>query len=349
MASLPPGEDESWSEGAQRAFDAKVKPTGALGRLETIGCRLSSLQRTLAPRVDPARVNIFAGDHGVVREGVSAYPARVTQQMMAVYANGGAAISVLGRSVDAEVEVIDVGVDADLSGLEGVVHAKVRRGTRNLRTEPALTPDECAQALVVGRNVARRARDDGIQVLCLGDMGIGNTTAAAALCAALTGTRPAATVGPGAGVEGERLARKRTVVQDAVARVRRDGITSPKGLLAQLGGLEIAAITGATLEASSQNIAVVVDGFISTVGVLAAAEMEPSVLTACFFAHRSPEPGHAIALDAVEGDPLLDLDLRLGEGTGAAMALPILRAAADILREMDTFEDTRVEQGPVDG
>jgi nicotinate-nucleotide--dimethylbenzimidazole phosphoribosyltransferase len=344
MSSSTPTGPDSWSAAAQQFLDAKVKPVRALGQLESMARRLAALQETLEPQIGSGRVSVFAGDHGVAAEDVSAYPPDVTRQMMTVYANGGAASSVLGRSVGTEVEAIDVGVDADLGELDGIVHAKVRRGTRNLRVEHALTTDECAEALAVGRDAARRAADDGVQALGLGDMGIGNTTAAAALCSALTETPPSATVGPGTGVAGDRLARKEAAVEAAVERVHEANLTAPDALLAHLGGLEVAAIAGAALEAPSHRLAVVADGYISTVGVLAAVRMEPSVRDACFFAHQSPEPGHAVALNAMDADPLLDLDLRLGEGTGAALAMPLLRAATDVLRKMDTFEEAGMEQ-----
>jgi nicotinate-nucleotide--dimethylbenzimidazole phosphoribosyltransferase len=343
MTRSSPTNASSWAAAAQQALDAKVKPVGALGRLEDLGRRLASLQESLAPRVDAAQVSVFAGDHGVSAEDVSAYPSAVTRQMMSVYADGGAAVSVLGRTAGVTTEAVDVGVNADLSALDEVIHAKVRRGTRNLRREAAMTADECEAALNVGRTAVRRAADNGVKALGLGEMGIGNTTAAAALCSALTDVAASKTVGPGTGVTGERLARKRAVVRDAVTAVRDEGGTPPEALLARLGGLELAAIAGAAHEAPAHGMAVVADGFVSTVAVLAAVRMEPSIRTACFFAHRSPEPGHDIALEALDADPLLDLDLRLGEGTGAALAIPLLRAGADLLRDMDTVAEAGVD------
>lgn len=332
----------NWRQAARDALAAKVKPEESLGRIEAVARQLAEIQETVTPEVRGSRVTVFAGDHGMAAEDVSAYPPVVTRQMMGVFAEGGAAICVLGRSMGVEVEAVDVGVDADLRTLDGIVHAKVRRGTRNLRVEPAMTIEECEAAMSVGREAVRRAAEEDIQALGLGDLGIGNTTAAAALCSALTETPASSTVGPGTGVEGERLIRKRELVQRAVTKATDEGPKTPKALLAHLGGLEIAAIVGAALEAPKHQMAVVADGYISTVGVLAAVRMGSSVRPHCFFAHQSPEPGHAVALAALDADPLLALELRLGEGTGAALALPLLRAAADVLRDMDTFEESGV-------
>lgn len=326
---------------ARRAIDEKTKPLGALGVLEDVAVRLAILQDTLAPDVEQAAVAVFAGDHGVVAEGVSAYPPQVTAEMMRNFARGGAAINVLARAGGLAVEVIDVGVDAELAGIEGLVHAKVRRGTRNLCTEPALTLPELDAALAVGRDAARRAAAAGARALGLGEMGIGNTTSAAALLSALTGAPPERAVGRGTGVDDAGLARKR----DAVARalVRHAGVAhDPRAALAALGGLEIAAMAGAAIEGARLRVAVVADGFISSVAVLAALGIDPSISPALFAAHRSAESGHALALDALGLAPLLDLGMRLGEGTGAALAIPLLRAAARVMREMATFASAGV-------
>jgi nicotinate-nucleotide--dimethylbenzimidazole phosphoribosyltransferase len=335
-------------EMVQRALDAKTKPPGSLGRLESLAVQLALLQRTTAPAVDRARVVVFGADHGVAAEGVSAYPAAVTAEMMRNFARGGAAVTVLARANGADVEVVDVGVDADLAGLDGIVHAKVRRGTRNLAVEPAMTHAELEAALLVGRGAARRAAQDGVRALGLGEMGIGNTTTAAALLSAITGESPATTVGRGTGVADGTLEHKRAVV-DRALRCHAAALHDPFARFAALGGLELAAIAGAALEAARLRIAVIVDGFISTVAVLAAMHLDPyaPLREAIVCAHRSAERGHGLALRALGAEPLLDLDMRLGEGSGAACAIPLVRSAARILTDMATFESAGVS-GRVD-
>lgn len=345
------------------AMDEKTKPRGSLGHLEVLAVRLATLQGTLAPDLTRARVVVFAADHGVAADGVSAYPPAVTAQMMRNFATGGAAVCVLARAAALEVEVVDVGVDADddlwaeldaTAAAAGtrVVRARVRRGSRNLRLEPAMSTAECAAAMEVGRDAVRRAAGDGIRALGLGEMGIGNTTSAAALLCALTRMEPEEAVGRGTGVDDAGLRRKTEVVREALAR-HRAGWAAPNGALASLaslGGLEIAAIAGAVLEAPAHQLAVVADGFISTVAALAAVRAEPSAAHALFFAHRSAEHGHGAALSALGARPLLSLDMRLGEGSGAALAIPVLRAAAAVLREMATFDGAGISRRePADG
>jgi nicotinate-nucleotide--dimethylbenzimidazole phosphoribosyltransferase len=324
---------------AQKAIDEKTKPLGSLGELETWAVRLSCIQNTLTPHIGRARILVFGADHGVAAEGVSAYPPQVTAEMMKNFARGGAAINVLARANNLEVEVIDVGVDADLSALGGIVHAKVRRGSRNMLKEPAMTQAECIAAMNVGREAVKRAAADGVQAVGLGEMGIGNTTAAAALLSALTEEPAERTVGRGTGVDDQRLAHKRQVVANAVA-LHQPG--DAQQALAALGGLELAAIAGAALEAPAHAIIVVADGFISTVATLAAVQIDPAIRTNLFWAHRSAEQGHGVALDALGALPMLDLRCRLGEGTGAALALPLLRSAAAVLTEMATFASAGV-------
>lgn len=350
MTDAPPPAD--LTAAAWGAMHEKTKPLGSLGYLENVAVQLATLQGTLAPRIDRARVVVFAADHGVVTEGVSAYPAAVTGEMMKNFARGGAAVCVLARAGGLEVEIVDVGVDADIAteldaiaadaGTQ-VVHAKVRRGTRNARHEPAMTDAECEAAMVVGRDAVRRAAAAGVQALGLGEMGIGNTTTAAALLGALASVVPEQAVGRGTGVDDAGLARKREVVTAMLAR-HADLATDPRGALAALGGLELAAIAGAVLEAPRHGIAVVADGFISTVAALAAVRIDPTAARALFVAHHSAEHGHAAALTVLGIRPLLALDMRLGEGSGAALALPILRAAAAILREMATFASAGVSR-----
>ncbi|MEM9663769.1 MAG: nicotinate-nucleotide--dimethylbenzimidazole phosphoribosyltransferase [Bacteroidota bacterium] len=340
---------------AQRVLDGKTKPVGALGELEAVAARLAALQDTLRPCVDRARGLVFAADHGVTVEGVSAYPRSVTTEMVRTFVGGGAAVCALSRAMGAHVEVIDVGTDADLTGLlDGgdarLVHAKVRHGSRNLAHEPALTDAEMEAALVVGRTAIERAHADGVQIVALGEMGIGNTTAAAALLAALTGHPVQEVVGRGTGVSDERLVHKRRVVARALDRHQAAGPGGPRAALASLGGLELAALAGAVQAAAQHRLPVLVDGFIVTVAALAAVQMGAeagrSVGPVLFFAHEGAERGHRLALDACaaagcEATPLLCLGLRLGEGSGAVLALPLLRAACALF-EMASFEEAGV-------
>jgi nicotinate-nucleotide--dimethylbenzimidazole phosphoribosyltransferase len=330
-------------EAARQAIDDKTKPLGSLGDLESWAVQLAEIQNTLTPSLDRARILVFGADHGVAHEGVSAYPPQVTAEMMRNFARGGAAINVLTRTNNLEIDVIDVGVDADLSSLQALTHAKVRAGSRNMLHEPAMSPTERDAALTAGRDAVRRAAAAGVQAIGLGEMGIGNTTSAAALLSAFTGAPPAETVGRGTGVDDARLTHKRTVVTRALA-CHASSTTDPLAALACLGGLELAAITGAALEAPNHRMAIVADGFISTVAVLAAVRIDPSIRPYLFFSHRSAESGHTVALTALAATPMLTLNLRLGEGTGAALALPLLRSAAAILRDMATFNSAGVSR-----
>jgi nicotinate-nucleotide--dimethylbenzimidazole phosphoribosyltransferase len=331
----------TWRERAEQAMDQKVKPPKSLGRLESTAIDLAVFLETLEPRLERARILIFSADHGVSVLGVSAYPREVTPQMTRTFASGGAAITVLARTLGLEVEVIDVGVDAELPPLPGVVSAKVRHGSRNFVDEPAMTEDELQAALAAGEDAVSRAVAAGVDAVGLGEMGIGNTTAAAALLSGLTGRPAQETVGRGTGVDDRGLAVKREVVERALAR-HADALNDPRRTLAALGGLEIAALAGAAAEAARQRKVVVVDGFISTVAALAAVKLDPAIRPALFFSHRSAEAGHRSALAELSATPLLDLALRLGEGTGSALAFPILKAAAAILREMATFAQAGV-------
>ncbi len=320
----------------------KTKPPGSLGQLEMLALELGLAQRTTSPAVDPARIIVFAGDHGVASDGVSAFPAEVTAQMCANFASGGAAVAVLARSVGAQLEVVDVGVASDISHIEGIVHAKVARGTDNLRTTAAIA-DEASleQALQVGRETVRRAVGEDIRCVALGEMGIGNTTSAAVLTALLCRGDAHVATGRGTGLDEAGLASKRVVVEQAIERVAVHA-DDPRECLRQVGGFELAALVGAMLEAPAHGIPVVVDGFIVTAAALVACRMDATVRPQLVFAHRSAEPGHALALATLDARPLLDLDMALGEGSGAALALPLLRGACAILREMATFADAGV-------
>lgn len=334
------------AERAARERQSRLtKPPGSLGRLEELACWLAArLPAPLQPEL-PAAVTVFAADHGVAARGVSAYPAEVTAQMLANFARGGAAINVLSTLNQCRLEVVDVGVAAS-SDAPGVLRERIRAGTRDLSCEAALTATEVHAALAVGSARAAAALGQGAQLLIAGDMGIGNTTAAACLICALTGATPLEVVGRGTGVDDAGLARKRQVVQDALGRVGMARVHDPHRLLEAFGGLEIAAMTGYYLCAARAGVPVLLDGFISAAAALCAVAVEPATRDFLLAAHRSAEGGHGLALSALGLAPLLDLGLRLGEGSGAALALPLLRAALALHLRMATFEEAGVSSGP---
>ncbi len=318
-------------------IDSLTKPPGSLGRLEALALQVGTVLGDPPPPLGRALVCVYAADHGVAARGVSAYPAEVTAQMCVNFGAGAAAINVLARSCDARVRVVDVGVSADLSAVGGIEHRKVRRGTADFTSGPAMTDGETLDALRVG---VETCGGEGELLVGVGEMGIGNTTSAAALVAVLTGAAPEEVVGRGTGIDAAGLARKVAAVQAAVERVG-PGRT-PLDALREVGGLEIAAMAGAMIGAGSRGGVVLVDGYISTAAALVAVGLRPELSPRLVASHRSTEPGHAVALEALGLEPLLDLELRLGEGTGAALAIPMVRAAAALLREMATFESAGI-------
>jgi nicotinate-nucleotide--dimethylbenzimidazole phosphoribosyltransferase len=325
----------------QGHLDRLTKPPGSLGRLEALALRLALAQDTHKPRATPRAVIVFAADHGVAAEGVSAYPREVTAQMVLNFLAGGAAVNVLARQAEARLTVVDVGVDHDFAGVPGLVDAKVRRGTDPITRGPAMSRDEAGRAIAAGIAAADRAVGDGAALLAVGDMGIGNTTPSAAITACVTGRAPADVTGPGTGVGGEVLARKVAAVETAL-RVNRPDRADPLGVLAAVGGLEIGAIAGAILGAARHRVPILIDGFIATAGALIAHGLCPAVADYLIAAHRSAEPGHRIALAHLGLEPLLALDLRLGEGTGAVLSMHLAEAAVRIYGEMATFEGAGV-------
>jgi len=333
----------AWVERAAQRLDRFTKPPRSLGRLEWIAARLCAIQETLAPAASPRRIVIFAADHGVASEGVSAYPSIVTAQMVANFLRGGAAINALAEAVGAGVEVVDVGVahHVECSGTRAAfVARRVAPGTRNIARGPAMTAAELEAALQAGEDAAHAAADAGVRLFACGDMGIGNTTAASAVTAAITRSPAARVTGPGTGIDADALARKALVITQAL-RVNQPG-RDPLAVLRSVGGLEIAAIVGAYLGAARRRMTIVGDGFVTTAAALIAAELCPSFLDYWFAGHQSPEPGHLVQLEYLRQAPLLDLDLRLGEATGAALAMPIIAAAAAMMRGMATFEEAGV-------
>lgn len=331
----------------QAHLDDLTKPRGSLGRLEALALELACIYGDPPPPLDRATVVVMAADHGVARRGVSAYPPEVTAQMCRNFAAGGAAINVIAGAVGAAVLAVDVGVDTAGDPPAGVRGCRVRRGTRDLAEGPALTRKEVLQAIGAGVAIARELAAEN-DLLMLGDMGIGNTTAAACVTAALTGEPAEAVVGPGTGIDAARMARKREVVAGAAARV--PATADVVDVLAEVGGLEIAALAGVVLGAARSQMAVLADGFITTAAALAAVRMCGAARGYVVASHLSREPGHAVQLGALGLTPLLDLELRLGEGTGAALALPLLRSAAALLRGMATFSSAGVSgRESVDG
>jgi len=318
-----------------------TKPPGSLGRLEELGVTLAAMQGTQQPRVDKLWITVFAGDHGVVAEGVSAFPQVVTAEMVRNFARGGAAISVLAREWDARLEVVNVGTVQSLEDLPGVVEARVGPGTANFVHEPAMTGDQLHEALMAGHDAAERAAINGARLFVGGEMGIGNTTSAAAIACSLLGLPAAQLAGPGTGLDAAGVSHKALVIERALAHHRSD---QPLTALQRLGGFEIAALAGAYLRCGQLGLPALVDGFITTAAALVAVRLRPELAAWLFYAHCSAEPGHRRLLDALEAKPLLELGMRLGEGSGAAVAVPILRAAAALHAGMATFAEAGVSQ-----
>ncbi len=341
--------DHEWIAQAEARQLQLTKPPGSLGRLEEIACRLCAIQQTLQLRAARRRIVVFAADHGVAAEGVSAYPQEVTAQMVANFCAGGAAINALARVAGAELLVIDIGVRGDIQGEiveagEGSVNfrsQRVRPGTRNIAREAALTETEMQAALRVGIDLASEAARAGVTLIGLGDMGIGNTTAASAITAALTGMLPAQVTGRGTGADDATFARKIKMVEQALA-LNQPQADDALDVLRKVGGLEIAGLCGLCLGAAAARIAIITDGFIATSGAALAVRLCPPVSDYIFAAHLSPEPGHRALLDLIGKRPILDLNMRLGEGTGAALAMSIIGAAVAAFTEMATFDSAGV-------
>jgi nicotinate-nucleotide--dimethylbenzimidazole phosphoribosyltransferase len=314
-----------------------AKPAGSLGRLEALGARLAGMAGTCPPPVPvPAAVAGFAADHGVVASGVTPWPQEITAAMVATFASGRAAVNAIARQVGAEVVVVDVGVATPYPPHPSVLDRRVRAGTDDLAHGPAMSPTDAAATVEVGRQVARELVDRGIRCLLTGDMGIGNTTPAAALLVALTGGDAAALTGRGTGIDDDMLDVKRRIVTAAAGRVA--GLP-PMEVLAEIGGLEIGAIAGFVLAGADARVPVIVDGVIALAGAVLAVAIDPSCRDYLVAGHRSVEPAASAALTHLGLDPLLDLDLRLGEGTGALLALPLVQAAARVLSEMATLDE----------
>ena len=331
------------STAARARLDRLTKPPGSLGALEPLIVRLAAITGQLRPELSQPAVLVAAGDHGVAAERVSAYPQAVTAQMVLNFLRGGAAINALAANAGARVIVVDAGVAADLPDHPRLRRAAARRGTRNLLREPAMTRAEATGAILAGVRIVAAEAEAGLDLLAVGEMGIANTTAAACLTSAFAAVAPELTTGRGTGLDDARLDHKRAVVAGALRRARPKP-ADPIGVLAELGGFEIAVLAGAALAAAARRVPIVLDGYITASAALVAVALAPNLRHYLIAAHRSSEPGHRIALEHLGLQPLLDLGMRLGEGSGAALALPIILGAARVMREMATFEQAGISE-----
>ncbi|RSM51654.1 nicotinate-nucleotide--dimethylbenzimidazole phosphoribosyltransferase [Actinoplanes sp. ATCC 53533] len=343
LAAIGPADEPAMA--AARDLQARLtKPAGSLGALEDLSVRLAGLAGSCPPPLpEPAAIAVFAGDHGVHAQGVTPWPQEVTAQMVANFVAGGAVINAFARQVGASLMVVDVGVAIPLHGGDTLLDANVRRGTRDLAVEAAMTVEEARAALEVGISVAGALVDQGAKCLITGDMGIANTTPAAALVAAFTGADAAAVTGRGTGIDDETHARKTAVIAGALARHAPDP-RQPLATLAALGGLEHAALAGFILGAAERRVPVIIDGIIAGSAAVVAAALAPDAVAAMVAGHRSVEPGATVALAHLGLTPLLDLGMRLGEGSGAALALPIAAAAVRVLHDVATFDSAGVSE-----
>ncbi|MBF0613659.1 MAG: nicotinate-nucleotide--dimethylbenzimidazole phosphoribosyltransferase [Magnetococcales bacterium] len=321
-----------------------TKPRGSLGRLEEMAMLLAGLQDREYPAADRVGIAIFAADHGVAVAGISPYPQSVTVEMIRNFSRGGAAINVLARMLQARLEVVDVGALLDPGPLPGVVSKRAGAGTRDFRFAPAMTHEEWRSALQAGAEAAWRAAEEGCDLFIGGEMGIGNTTSAAALASALMRKAPELLAGPGAGLDPVGVARKVAVIEESLTR-HRHVLNNPVEMLIALGGFEIVALVGAFIAAAQRRIPVLVDGFIASVAALYATRLRGDVRPWLLFAHESAEPGHRLVLDEMQAAPLLRLGMRLGEASGAAVAVPVLRLACALHREMATFAEAGISAG----
>ncbi|MDZ4098135.1 MAG: nicotinate-nucleotide--dimethylbenzimidazole phosphoribosyltransferase [Methylophilaceae bacterium] len=332
--------DNSIAEALAAKINQKTKPLGALGRLEQLALQIGVIQHTLTPQLKRPVVMVFAGDHGIVEAGVSPYPQAVTQQMVMNFLAGGAGVNVFAKQNNMQVRVIDAGVNHVFAPHVDLIDAKVGMGTCNFAKAPAMSAAECEQAISKGAELAEQELAAGSNVLAFGEMGIGNTSSAAALMAVLCELPVSSCVGRGTGLDDAGLNHKAAVIEQAI-QLHQD-IDIPLKALSTFGGFEIAMMVGAMLATAKHKSILMIDGFIATAALLVASKIEPAVLHYCVFAHRSDESGHALLLEKLNAKPLLQLNMRLGEGTGAVMAYPLLQAAVNFLNEMASFESAHV-------
>ncbi|MDY0041018.1 MAG: nicotinate-nucleotide--dimethylbenzimidazole phosphoribosyltransferase [Desulforhabdus sp.] len=334
--------DKEWLDRTQRRLDSLTKPAGSLGKLEEIACRYGAIKKDIAPSTERKMIVTFAGDHGVTEEAVSAYPQAVTVQMVKNMCAGGAAVNVLARQAGASVIVVDIGVRHEFAPCEGLIIKKIGYGTKNFTAGPAMSRSEALCALMTGIGLAGDFARAGYDMLGTGEMGIGNTTASSAIFAVMAGLPPEEVTGCGTGIDESMLRRKVGTIRRAID-VNRPDPSDPLDVLAKVGGYEIGGIAGLIIGGAAYRIPVVVDGFISTAGALIALALKETAGEYLFFSHLSAEAGHRGMLDYLRQAPIMDLDMRLGEGTGAAVAMMVIDAAVSVLKDMATFDSAEVE------
>ena len=328
------------AEALQQKIDLKTKPLGSLGKLEEMAKHIGCIQNTLSPALKKPVIMVFAADHGIALDGVSPYPQEVTWQMVANFMNGGAAINVFAKQHDIDIRIIDAGVNYDFDKSSGVLNAKIAYGTKSYLNEPAMSTEEFEKAMKRGGDLVERIHSEGSNIIGFGEMGIANTSSAAVILHLLSNIELSACVGRGTGWDDEGLQRKYEILGRALSKYR--GSNSAEEVLTYFGGFEIVTIAGAMLKAAELKMCIMVDGFIITSALLAASKMNPNVLDYCIFTHKSQEKGHQLMLDQLKAKPLLDMGMRLGEGTGAAVAFPLIQSAVNFLNEMASFDEAGV-------
>lgn len=324
----------------QHKINTKTKPLGSLGKLEEIALQIGQIQNTLTPELKNPTILVFAADHGLADAGVSPFPKEVTQQMVMNFLNDGAAINVFCKQNDITLKVVDAGVDADFNNNPNLIHAKVANGTKNILENPAMTIDECKKAIESGKEIVKNQYQNGCNIIGFGEMGIGNTSSASLLMSKITAVPIEDCVGKGTGHDTEGLKRKKEILKQAFEKHQLD--SDPIKTLSTFGGFEIAMMTGAFLKAAELNMTIMVDGFIVTSALLVAYKINSDILKNCIFTHTSNEQGHILMLEYLNAKPILNMEMRLGEGTGAAIAYPIIKSAVNFLNEMASFKDAGV-------
>lgn len=318
-----------------------TKPPGSLGRLEEVAVQLSAMQQTIAPEINKIKITVFAADHGIAAENVSAFPQVVTLEMVKNFSRGGAAISVLAKQLGADLEVVNLGTVSEHDAMPGVVIQRIAPGTQNFRQQAAMSQGQLLEALNTGKQAVERAIANAADLFIGGDMGIANTTSATAIACALLNEKAENLAGPGTGLDKDGISHKASVIEQSI-ELHKNSLKTPLDVLQHLGGFEIAALCGAYIACAQNGLAILVDGFISSVAALAAIKINPQVRQWMFYSHASAEPGHAKIMDAMQAKALLDLGLRLGEASGAASAVPLMRLACALQNNMATFEQASV-------